>query len=486
MWWRHLEDIIGEIRSQGGSPVVIAISRKMPRLVNWFCKICPEAKLQGFGFDCLRDVIFTSELAIPFLFCQSGVEPDSEVVIIDDFIIRGSALRNVTDTIFDLTGKESHVCCVFRRYESIYADNINREDLNSIPLLPQAKIDEFSDIISQLVYETQLPIDMEFPIIRISEGYESIVKIRDYLENEQNNNRRFVDEGENRFCLDYLPNHNEREIPDFQKIRFFLSTHDTMVEVFSPYVFMENDLASLETSIFSNELYQSYWERTTRKIRLVLAGYETTGNSEESNSWRLLFMRSLCVWANYLFSLSLLVRSIHEMLPHLDYNQFKLSFPDLSLIIGEDLASEIYGGLLYMVLTGDKTSLHCERPLDAPYSLYPKSFREEVIQIKNIELFKADSPSNLFDGIFRYEHYTNEKFSNPLIAYERMSFGETFQSLYKAMSLYFDEDRHVRELIRWVDDNIDRGYIIPKYERVKTRNNSTCWRRFFHSGIRRK
>lgn len=162
-----------------------------------------------------------------------------------------------------------------------------------------------------------------------------------------------------------------------------------------------------------------------------------------------------------------------------------LSKDDLSLLIGRNLADNVYESMMAAVKTREAFISPREVYLDIPSSFAPNAFESEIDRERFSAALVAGTPSEVFDRIFKYQHYTNPKFENPYIAYERLFFGETHKSLSEITSIFFKEECDI-ELYTWIDENIDAGYIVPKYEVIKSQNGGLFWRRFFHAGIRRK
>ena len=87
-WWIKLFTHIKETQDQGKKPILIALSRKMPRFIEWF-KSAKEFE-DGPDRNILNDLEITTELALPFILCGEDKNSDLlEFIIVDDIIIHG-------------------------------------------------------------------------------------------------------------------------------------------------------------------------------------------------------------------------------------------------------------------------------------------------------------------------------------------------------------------------------------------------------------
>lgn len=114
IWWTNLEHMISAIHARGNKPVLIALSRKMPRFMDWFReKFCKETGID-LDLSILDKVELTTELAIPFIWANDETD-NLEFIILDDIIIHGTSLRYVAGDLHFLTNRKSHVSCIMRR-----------------------------------------------------------------------------------------------------------------------------------------------------------------------------------------------------------------------------------------------------------------------------------------------------------------------------------------------------------------------------------
>ena len=478
-WWMDLNTLVSEIKARGNRPILVALSRKMPRLMHWISS----------NSDCLNDVNpqlletneLITELAIPFLYFQ--LESNNiEFVILDDVIIHGTTLRTVYENLKALFHVNILISCIFRHERAEIRDFVDPADYSRMTEIPQATVDLYTELIAEKVKTSQLPIDMEFPIFRINQPIDTI---SENMRNAQLTDR-IIGLDEIRITLDLKSRNMVSSNVDFCKARYFSKGEHTVLEIFSPMTITEQDLVSLKPELFDNGLYSALWERLTRNIRIALNPEYGENDIQTLPSLRDSFVRSLAVIGNYLYSISALCLNKKEILPDISDVDITLTARDLSLLIGEKLTIDIAPIIMTIVKTNEVVQSMREKYLSVPISFAPSTFETELEGEKFASSLNASKPAEIFDRIFNYQHYTNPKFENPYLTYERLFFGETVESLKKVMSFFFDADANLNDLQKWIDENIDAGYIIPKYEKIKAENGTTYWRRYFHAGIRRK
>lgn len=456
----------------------MALSRKMPRLMNCIPKAL-DSQVPDFNYTIDNEEIIT-ELALPYLSLHTKGE-DVEFIILDDIIIHGTSLRTVYQNLCELFNSRVHVSCIFRHERADIKDFVNSTDLSKIKTIDQETVDIYTEAIAETVKQCQLPIDMEFPIFKINSSIEDIKHAIDKY-----SPITLYYSGNKCLSYDFSAGPRVSNNVDFCKARFFDKKDFTLLEVFSPIIISESDILSLDKSLFGNTLYTPVWETLTRNLRIELNPEYKESPVQLIGQLRESFIRSLVVIANYIFSLSAFALNIDSILPAGIKNGIQLSKEDLSLLIGRRLAEEVYRSLMAAVETEETFITLREKYMDIPSSFAPKAFKSEIDGERFISAFLAGTPSDAFDSLFRFQHYTNPKFENPYIAYERLFFGETHDSLSEITSNFFSIEECTKELYLWIDENIDAGYIVPKFEVIRSDEGGVFWRRYFHAGIRKK
>lgn len=490
IWWNNLTGTIKSIVNRGNVPVLVALSRKMPRFLEWAKNYVLQNNADTMnGIGLMESAEVVTELALPFLFHQS--KPTArEFVILDDVIVHGTTMHSVCNDIFLMTATPVNVSCIFRLRQSRKPLHMRPAQFDSIPVIEDEKAQRFIDIISKTVEATQLPIDMEFPVFNIKSDGEDIVEtFRQLKENVDAKCRHsyFIGSRENRFTVDISREEAASADNDFSKVRFFLKNDRIALEMISPHIIPNSRLVSIEAPFFQNHLLQILWDDTTMSIRqsLSLPYQDGDMNIVAKENMKRNSVRSLCVWANYLYSLVCLAKNRGRLLDIKIRRLIDLSCADLSLIVGMELAKRLSSLLNSFCFKTAAPIIESERIMGVPNEFAPQNFEKDLKSHKVMALVLGEDESKVLQGIFAYQHYSNKKFSNPQLSYERLFFGETYDSLWKALSPLYTTPENREQLSEWIDRNIDAGYVVPKYENVRTSDGVVYWRRYFHAGIRR-
>lgn len=478
-WRESLSNQIQSIINRKNIPIIVAISRKMPKLL----KRLVEIKKDNY-IPLLQRVEVITELALPFLFYKNLNINDYEFIIIDDIIVQGSTLKAVSNDIYVSTGKKPHVSCILLHENAIIPDSVDIKDTLRMPRCEQVDIDRYACYIAQLIEKDYLPIDLEFPIFDINVNYSDLI----HLLQETSLQMYEIDEDKKRTCvlLDSLI--YDKYEPDFKKIRIFHSNEKKKkCEIFAPAILNEHDLLEVEhQKLFTASGFSSIWERTTISIRDKIVEFNKS-QDVSCNGVRYSYIRSLCVWANYLLSLSYYIDRLND-----DSSQWKeinkcldLSQENVDLLIGSDLSREIFPDLLGLINNQAQMNYIQRLNIAVPDSMAPESFSTNIEMEKGRLMLSCQSSyERILDGIIEYEHYTNPIFTQSQFFFKRMYFGETFYSFYKAISTYSKENLSII-VNKWIDKRIDDGCLVPKYERVDVDFNIIVWRRYFHAGIKK-
>lgn len=494
--------------STGRLPVLIALSRKMPRFIEWFQQIYSPNANDNFNTEILEKTEITTEIAIPFI-CLNEDTNDYDFIILDDLIIHGKTLSVTSELLFELTGRIPRMSCIAMLNSLTIRPNIEIEDFFRIPGLSQEEIDRFAEEISEIVEQYQLPVDMEFPVFTslANDGfYDNLMSNIEYAESEIENSTRkcggsyLIGNGKDKISIDLTISDSAGEDTDFSKVRFYKKSNDRFVfEVFSPMILAESLLTSEFATPFSDaidfsdplKLFEKLWQESTQSIR---KHYNEIGLGDNPSELPLTvakreLARSLTVWANYLFSFSTFIKNQCEIFQSYDLSSVELSKSDLTLLIGKSVANIVYPQLHKCMKEGYYVVSNRAKPADAPLYIYPEHLKKLFKSNKIIALIESDSVEEVAERIFKYMHYTNpdivEENSTGRMNHNRIIIGETYNSLSNALIPFYMETFHTKSLHAWVDQQIDAGRIIPKYNRVVDSDGNPHWRRFFHAGIRK-
>lgn len=507
-WWIRLYNRIRRFQNANRRPVLIAVSRKMPRFIEWFRiegykKIahCPDVNI-------LDGIEITTEIAIPFI-CLNEDATDTPFIILDDLIIHGTSLTITSNLIYALTGQVPLMVCIGMLKSVNVRPKVDDEDFDRTPTLTQDLVDDFSERVSSIVENWMLPVDMEFPVFTIPGKIELspdrvldmdriVFEIKSKLKENFKSRAYLVGDDRKRLTIDLRRRESAGEDTDFSKVRFFIKNKERIIfEVFSPMLLSEFLLLAKTIGPFTHidhkkdpdRRYERIWNSTTSFIRdndTFVVPIEKL--DVPVSVLRQEISRSLAVWANYLFSLSTYIRNRRVLIPEEVLDQVKLSREDLSMIIGKDGTERIYDQLTDMIADGVYAVSTRMEPVTIPDSICPEKLELQVGAQKIVAVMEGETPENVGEGIFGFLHYTNPKLKDPDMRpadWRKIVVAETYFSLQDALTPFFMEFEHFFKLRAWVDSQIDAGRIVPKYNRVEDKAGRVFWRRFFHAGIRK-
>lgn len=501
---------IKEITGRGHHPVIVAVSRKMPRFIEWFKSNYNSftssffRTLFGHDIEPLLNITeIISEIALPFLCSDDNIE-DKEFIVVDDIAVHGNRLNEVASAVFALTRKRPVVSCIAVSKSMPRHEMLDDSDFEIIPRIDDEEIDRFCTLISSKITSDSLPIDFEFPIFNISgdsaDKFNRIITRREILRTVKLNFEErlyLISDDRDRWSVDLKLSHTSTAATDFSKVRFFFRKNsDIVFEIFSPVVISEFSLLSIPDSPFSHARvvscrndsnpYEDLWLKAFIGLNRLLDSTYTNLTAVSGGETRTLILRSLVVWCNYLFSLSAYIRNRSKLLPERLIHSAALSRKDLELIIGKNMTEKLYPILQEII--GDGTFLLTDIAKD-PFvknHIHPDNWQEQIESNAVTSLLMADLPHEVAEGMFRFMHHSNPALNspdNPLR--ERPDIGETYFSIQAAMMPFYMTPEDYRKMREWVDDQIDASRIIPGYAAVKNTSGETFWRRFFFAGLRK-
>lgn len=504
MWRQRLRHIVRRCLSAERRPVLVALSRKMPRFVNWF----RENYLDSFDEDrkLLDSLELTTELAVPFICLnESAHEVDNiDFIIVDDVIARGKTLARVADLLYKLTDRKPFVVCMAMASSVRQYPKVERMGLDRTPRGGMEQICDITGFVSTKVEEAQLPVDMEFPIFTLKSpagmtaeekraaGAEAFSRLAGEIA-ALYDDRSFTRTGDGSRISVELKAPKSGDMVDFSKIRYFLrGDGEIVMELFSPHILAEYSLIDRIVSPFDdcdgseeNLLrFKTVWNRTTARIKNSIGLLRVEGMDAIAQE----LVKTLAVWCNYLLSLSTFARHFKSLVPILEMRErMELSRESLSLIVGKSLAYAIYDDLVEMVANGICVECSRERAAGIPTCFANTLIAKLVTHNKLSSLFNTHTIEEGAEAIFRFMHFHNPMWKTVAMAGNSASareVGESYDSLIEAMAPMYGGHFEPWRLKQWVDAQIDAGRIIPKYERVQTMDGIAYWRRFFFAGLR--
>lgn len=483
-WWDALYFHILDIREDGRTPIIVALSRKMPRFIDWFKNNYSQLE----GVQILDEVEVTSELAIPFIFAYDNVS-EKDFILVDDVMIHGDTmvqtalelkllLSNASNSEKANTGLKISVVATHHD-----AGIIAHKD----GTLRQEEIDVLVDDVSKAIGD-DLPIDFEFPIFvsrqRInSEAFnrrlESVFKKEcSSLDAEcLNDSVRLCDLSKGLICFNKEAVADIADV-DFLKCRFFDKKDTIAFEIFSPAVLSGYDLTE-RSELYSNQIYQRLWNSSTKKVTDTFRNAKSSEEMMAAIILRKSFERSLCVWANYLLAISVYNKILADGIDSEFPRDFALSKKELSWILGRKLTEIIWNDLESIIMHKEISAI-AQTEIDGVPTVYcPDEFKSMIESTKGRLVVESSSAEEMLSGVFKIQHYTNPVFTKSV--FRRYNIGETYMSLWDMMNRFVkDSDEKIHN---WIDGMIDNGRIIPRYAVVQGANGMNYWRRFFHTGI---
>ncbi len=486
-WIHVLYDSISDIKSQGKKVVLVAISRKMPRLLqSLFYSNNIDHDSLALLHSIMEENEYITEHALPFVYSSDSV--GIETIIIDDTAVFGNTIRVVAKDIVELSGKKPFILPIFTSEEAFFGRNVRTQLLNKYPILPLPIIQEFHKLVDTLVKEKALPIDVEFPIFRyncstlLSPGncYDYLDKIcQTYLSDEINDKygtekSRLINGYSNRlqsFSLILKKPMGWMSMTSFSKIRFFYNGFNLCIASFSPQVL--NDSKLIKKNLFQNRMYNRIWEA-------ILSALNIDDAIEGDSRLHERVAHSLVVWANYLLSLSRLNSVFTDL--SFDTGAFSAILDDVKLLAGKRLGKSIIDDINHIFYKKEVTAPlygKAELPdISVPASL---SASYKAIRSGCWSQGLGKSVGYTLDNLFDTMEYSKGTLSRSMSFSEQMFSGvyESHESLLDLLEMRPYDENVLVDLNRWIDHKVDEGKLVPSYQPVQTKSGQRWWKRFF-------
>lgn len=530
-WLRNLEAEIGQIKSLGRQPVLIAVSRKMPHFFRWILDSYLPQDDSDKWQDLLSECEYTTEHALPFLFKehtpalpafakdpQIADNKPYEVIIIDDTSATGATIEQIVREVRYYAAVKPSVAVVFLSDKSsvVKLREENEYDIVAFDermLVPDSKIDECLEFVSERNLDTDLPIDMEFPILHdfgcetpiagfIKDGkYDDAVnKLKEACSTSltgADNNARSTENliyhiSEEITGYDRSSNAVTESIGkqdsisivlqdeyywgynnDFSKIRIFYRSGRNAVRyvAYCPNVLSFSDFS--DAKVFDNSEYARIWETVIGTLQ------------DNNRLYRRTFL-SLVVVANYLYSLSCLLRNMRQLMIT-DNCTLSFNKEDMRLIFGNRLLETIYQQVELILYQNIITTPKKGRYVNISDQVIPEEYADSYRLYASTILFEkwGDEPSKTLDDVFSLSHHKtgilNDE-ENEIIIPSGKGIYESYTSLHKYLSSLNTDSDLTEKIHRWIDESIDRGMIVPRYCCVNGSDNLIYSRRYFTLG----
>lgn len=478
---------------------IIAMSRKMPRLLKWINKNIVKNEV-------LNNFILT-EHAIPFcrdLLCQHIIS------VMDDALYFGSTIDYVTQNLAWSTGKDKIsvypllMCKTYRTFRNAYFEN-------NIPTINNKDVPFFTTRHARNIMSLGIPMDVEFPILEFKQkdfflnselwgetlkksfDTQLVYKISHDVYNEKT--KEYEKIVSYTVILNNEITHEQSCNSDFFKFRFYLGDGLVRVVSYAPLAIPEQMLFEKYPTLFKDTSFEQLWLQVYLSAPSIKHTTLNTSNriiwDYTSDAYEGLRQKSLVVWANYLHSFSEITRYrriIQNVLRAMGYDtSLSVSNEDLTYLIGPQLAPEICAKLkeIFGMETPNliKAEKDLVRSISSVICCIPSDSAEKYHERNRQMWFRCKTASQALSALFSNQHFCIGLFYGEAIdRYQKLRFGVTYNSIYSELSLYSHLKRNLHTNIhQWIDMKIDEGCVAPKYERVKVAENY-YWKRMFRAG----
>ena len=503
-WWNSLNDQIDMSIKLGHKVILIAISRKMPRIFDWVESVwipsiidADEHRKYTGQIERIKMIGLVCEHAIPFILASDTAEND-DIIVIDDVIIRGNSMKDVTEDIYAFTKKKPYISAIYISELCKHAfSNAVFKERDKVELVRKDDIKDVVDTLCNCIKSCALPMEMEFPIFHVASKFDSLREAMD----KGNSESRYANYSIEHRSVDIISGKEitlrnfsvilEHELKwslnhDYPKVRLFEKMEgSSCLEVSAPRVIKVSDTQSAE--LFVNAPYKKLWNIILESINTPLGKCVDNDEARERVSKRRAL--TLAVWANYLFSFSVgmnacLKTSILKKFPE----QPEVSEKDIVLLLGKENASVITGLLNEIGRERVTEPLIFEKYFDTDMYISEESVREKYEDARYFASLNFDSIDVALTHLFQvHQNPTMMKLKDDWSNEFRLPYlGETISSLETLMRYrYMDEEKSFAvALNKAMDKGIDEGRISPFYSQVESSGGSICWRRFYRGGAR--
>lgn len=503
-WKERFEELVNKLRADGLQVILVAMSRKMPRLIERVNQLYRDGDFKNF--------LFVSEHVLPYIL--RNFDPKHQcIVIADDAMYYGSTINRISGYIRAITGQKPHVCPVIVSEvvgELSHAEVHKKDDqiihVDNIPFLTTHN--------AEWIIRLCRPIDVEFPILHFnipSAEKNKEERLLDILKKKFNDcdvypvkHIVYNEKGEKKPVYSYnvLPQTGtvyDRWNKDFCKIRFFVSDKKIQVISFAPGI-LPGDVLNDSCPLFTDNRIQQLWE----DIRNYQVGNwpDVLPEAIENdllvevieNAYKKQCDRSKIMWANYLASFLYLleqketiVETLTEVYGKDVLNDAKFMDEDTRLLLPVDKVEDITKTLTHCFKEGRKDNsvfngLHSA--VLANQELSPEEYVNGYSKTLSRNLQRCRTADEALSILFSSQHFfidNGRLTKDALQRTQRLGFGITYTALENKLSFPIGINGLWQNIHRWVDKNIDEGTVKPKYERVEV-DGKVYWVRMFRAG----
>ena len=518
-WLKTLLELIRKLKSEGKKVVLVAMSRKMPRLFEVIKKgLCDDDS------KTLTDCLFITEHVLPY-FLHDFNNEEQCLVIMDDAIYYGSTINQITGYIEKITSIRPYVMpvAINEVFENLRYAKLERIK-NSQNAIKEKHIPLFTTKLAELILGLRRPLDMEFPILRfdfsekdthknlqIAFKERSRAAFEKYFQKDDDNNDIYVihhdinirsnqEEATNYNVLPKKGSPYDQWNNDFCKMRFFVSDTSIQVVAFAPGILSEDTLTN-EAPLFSDSRIQRMWDAV--RVRKMAEWRKDETKTEDfitksiRDSYERQCVRSRVIWANYLASFIYLLKhkkaicnTISDILEEKVeevMNWPKFSKEDTQQMLPPELSQSITDFLNHCFQEWrdeDCTFNSVHSAVLANQELIPDEYRNEYIEITRNSLQRCSTAEEALFVLFSNQQLITNggKMDNDALRRSlRLRFGVTYNSLETNLAFLVGFNGLWRNIHKWIDKNIDEGAVKPRYERI-LRDGKAYWIRMFRAG----
>lgn len=455
---KTLEDIVSSCRKDSQHLVVIALSRKMPRLLN----MSNNSKECNLITSVLADDIctYTTEHAIPFILKDANAT-EAKFIILDDMMVTGESLNAVVQNLRSFS-------CHDIKFLSLYTtrkeppQSLKQYAYPNFTSFFVKNIQERNEIIKHLstnIAKSDLPVDMEFPILHIKVSETTSAQVYDKIKNRMfeiflGKGYEIREEPGRRSYTAFLDGDVANGFNnDFSKIRIFESRSEVKIVAYAPNVIDDNLLES--SKLFKNPRYAAIWQRILGEIDDPLDHVPDIISDEEIFNKYNISKRirlTLAILANYMFSISTLVRHfdiLDDIRLEFDIaNSNLLHEDDLALISGPKIAKMFLSDIESLIRDKQESTSQWKE-VKLPDTVIARNLNMMYEMATSLSTHNAETPASVVQKIFSIGYKLRSSSSDTPIL-------ESFKSLFKYRRNLFGEYGVLR-LNRIVDQMIDEG-----------------------------
>ena len=514
-WIIRLEEFILDARGKNKIPVIVALARKMQRFLKW-ChtsdKCLRKERINKLHIYDESQTVLITEHSIPIVIPSCKPETHS-IVILDDLIIYGNSIEIVAENIYYCTGIKPSYIAIGKTERALSIPFATDFGIGT-PVICDKDLSLFTTRNSLAILSLQHPIDLEYCILsfllkksesdlikkHLLERILRIFKAPDFAVYETKHRVYGIDCTNVTICKLSGNNPLYYNNSDFNKLRIFVSQDELKIVSYAPNILFENEIHE-DTRLFLGTDFENLW-------RIVYKAIEnsdiSTTKLEHNSFWANIIEKEYghrkqltkVIWANYLSSYNNILslrNHINQLLESLGVVPMPDTLQDLKLLVGNQLGEIINKQLISLYNTNSIGLLHNHfANVDiATSSLIPESYKEAYYYKNSIKAYYSNNIREALSHIFTNMHYNigitgniNKDSQLP----DRYRFGECYNSLYAFLSNYFLAPQYengtdlIIEIHKWIDEKVDLGIVIPKYEQSSDPQGRSYWKRYFRAG----